>query len=57
MDLGSPIPVILNGRVCESQDCLKKVKPSAIASVFLLSRPYAHYRYGVYGTALEVSTR
>jgi hypothetical protein len=57
VDLGSPITVVLNGRVCETQDCLKKVSPSAVASVFLLSRTYAHYRFGVPGAALEVSTR
>ena len=57
VDLGSPVTIVLNGRVCESQDCLKKVHPRAVAGVFLLSRTYANYRFGLPGAALEVSTR
>ena len=56
-NLGRPIPIVLDGKVCESQDCLKKVSASSVAGVYLLSFQYAQYRFGVGSAALEVRTR
>jgi hypothetical protein len=56
-NLGRPIPIVLDGKVCDSQDCLKQVKASSVAGVYLLSFQYAQYRFGVGSAALEVRTR